>query len=113
MNVDLEGFNIPRGTAVYANVWNVMHGEDYWKNPELFDPTRFLDETGTKLRRREHYIPFMLGRRFCIGQTLAEKQLFLFFVSLLQKFQFQAPEGPDKVTISVILLTVSLFFVSA
>ena len=27
----------------------------------------------------------MVGRRFCIGQTLAEKQLFLFFANLLRK----------------------------
>ena len=36
-------------------------------------------------RKDQRCIPFMVGRRFCIGQTLAEKQLFLFFSNLLRK----------------------------
>ena len=46
-------------------------------------------------RRDQRCIPFMVGRRFCIGQSLAEKQLFLFFANLLRKvldhFGYQVP----------------------
>ncbi len=75
-----------------------MHGEDYWRDPDEFDPERFIDGETNTLRRDERCIPFMIGRRFCIGQTLAEKQLFLFFVTLLQRFKFRAPGGPASVS---------------
>jgi hypothetical protein len=38
-------------------------------------------------------IPFGLGKRDWIGQTLAEKQLFLFVTGLLQQFQFRPVPG--------------------
>ena len=38
-------------------------------------------------------IPFLIGKRFCLGQTLAEKEFFLFFVGLMQKFDFLPSNG--------------------
>ena len=35
-------------------------GENYWKNPEKFDPNRFFDTNG-KLNIPEAFIPFGLG----------------------------------------------------
>ena len=93
----MSGYSIPKETPVYANVWEVMHGEDYWTDPEVFRPDRFLTPEN-KFRKDERCIPFMLGKRFCIGQTLALNQLFLFFSGLLQKFDFEAPQGAHKVS---------------
>ena len=59
---------------------------------------RFLSEDGLKFRKDDHCIPFMVGRRFCIGQTLALNQLFLFFSNLLGRFTFEAPGGSDRVS---------------
>ena len=38
-------------------------GENYWKNPEKFDPNRFFDTSG-KLNIPEAFIPFGLGMLF-------------------------------------------------
>ena len=45
-----------------------MRESDYWKNPDKFDPERFLDEYGL-YKSDERNIPFMLGKRVCIGQV--------------------------------------------
>lgn len=35
------------------------------------------------------------GRRACIGEHLARAEIFMFFVSTLQKFQIQLPKGQN------------------
>ena len=54
---------------------------------------RFLDDQG-KYVPDERVIPFGIGKRYCLGQSLAEKEFFLFFVGLMQKFDFGSV--PDK-----------------
>ncbi len=66
----------------------VMHNPDYWQDPSCFRPSRFVDPSTGRFRRDERCIPFMMGKRFCIGQTLAQDQLFLFFAGLINKFEF-------------------------
>ena len=44
------------------NVFNVLEGEKYWKDPEKFDPDRFLDEVG-HLKVPEAFIPFSIGKK--------------------------------------------------
>jgi cytochrome P450 len=38
-------------------------------------------------------IPFGLGKRQCLGEPLARAELFMLFVTLLQKFTFSAVPG--------------------
>ena len=42
------------------NIYIVLAGEKYWKDPEKFDPDRFLDEFGC-LKVPEAFIPFSIG----------------------------------------------------
>lgn len=36
--------------------------EKSWPNPEVFDPTRFIDENG-KFYTPQNFIPFQVGKR--------------------------------------------------
>ena len=62
-NVDtrLNGYDIPKGTVIMANIWAVHHDPEIWDNPEEFRPERFLDNVGG-LQRREELIPFSIGK---------------------------------------------------
>ena len=55
---------------------------------------RFLDDQG-KYVPDERVIPFGIGKRYCLGQSLAEKEFFLFFVGLMQKFDFGSVPGTE------------------
>lgn len=57
--------------------------------PEIFEPSRFLDERGD-YKKCEYLTPFGIGKRSCLGEGLAKDELFIIFTSLLQNFSFEA-----------------------
>ncbi|CAN7986900.1 unnamed protein product, partial [Ixodes hexagonus] len=86
-DVFLNGYLIPKGTVIVANLWAVHFDTKYWKNPERFDPSRFLTQDGSALiSKPEYLIPFSIGKRMCPGVTLATVEIFLCVTTLLQKF---------------------------
>lgn len=81
----LKGYFIPAGTPVIANIYGVHMDATIWKNPLQFDPGHFLDERGV-YRPSAKLIPFSLGKRACLGESLARMELFVFFVSINQRY---------------------------
>ncbi|MEQ2246469.1 Cytochrome P450 2K6 [Ilyodon furcidens] len=49
-----------------------------------------------KFIKRDAFLPFSAGRRVCLGESLAKMELFLFFTSLIQRFQFTPPPGVSE-----------------
>ena len=89
----VNGFTIPADTLIQPVFAEILKG-DYWKDGMTFRPERFLDDKGD-VRRDEHFIPFSIGKRQCLGETLAKAEMFLFFTSLIHQFKF-LPEDETK-----------------
>lgn len=63
-----------------------MHFDpELFSDPDEFKPERFLDDDG-KFVKSKHVIPFSIGPRFCVGEQLATMEVFLFIISIVQKF---------------------------
>ena len=79
----LNGYDIDKETVVIVNLHSVHHDKDYWVNPEVFQPDRFLSKY-KKLDSEKcgRVIPFGLGRRRCVGEHLAKLELFCCFQML-------------------------------
>lgn len=43
------------------NLDAVLNDEEYWNDPEVFQPERHLNEDGTKFIRNERFYPFGAG----------------------------------------------------
>ncbi|XP_010783479.1 steroid 17-alpha-hydroxylase/17,20 lyase, partial [Notothenia coriiceps] len=87
-------FTVRKGTRVVINLWSLHHDEKEWKDPELFDPARFLNSEGTGVRvPSSSYLPFGVGVRVCLGEALAKMELFLFLSWILQRFSLSVPTG--------------------
>jgi len=92
----LGRFDIPKGTLVFANLYQVHHDLEVWGDPNEFRPERFLNPDGSCMQRHESLMPFGAGRRVCMGENLARDTLFLFTTMIFQKFRVTTPEGKER-----------------
>lgn len=88
--VELEGHIIPKNSHVIPLLHAVHMDPDVWEEPESFRPERFLTAEGT-VQKPKHFMPFGAGQRMCLGDTLAEMELQLFFSSLLHTYDIENP----------------------
>ena len=63
--------------------------------PEKFDPDRFLPEVAEK-RSAFSYLPFGLGPKQCIGIRMAQLEMKLALVKILQKMKFERGLGTTE-----------------
>lgn len=86
------GITIPKGMIVGIPVWAIHHSEEYYPNPDRFDPERFLPENRHKIVPST-YLPFGDGPRSCIGTRFALLETKLALLEILLKFKFVKSAG--------------------
>jgi len=57
-------------------------------DPDQFKPERFIDQKGCFVPH-PNVIPFGIGKRRCLGESLAKTELFIFFTGLIEKFDIR------------------------
>ncbi|XP_075223852.1 cytochrome P450 307a1-like [Lycorma delicatula] len=86
----IADYTIDKGTVVFLNNYELNTGENYWNEPDLFKPERFL--SNGRVIKPEHFIPFSTGKRTCIGQRLVKGFCFIMVGRLLQKYNVSAKD---------------------
>ncbi|KAL3884074.1 hypothetical protein ACJMK2_030296 [Sinanodonta woodiana] len=86
-DVYFQGFIIPKESSILINLHSIFHDSDIFKDPGVFRPERFFYSSGHVIKPKE-FIPFSCGRRVCIGEKVAQMELFIFLTSLIQTFKF-------------------------
>ncbi|KIJ19363.1 hypothetical protein PAXINDRAFT_166569 [Paxillus involutus ATCC 200175] len=91
-----QGYHIPKGATIMANVWAISHNEAKYPNPTAFLPERFLQSDGTL---NDDNVPwtFGFGRRICPGRRLANASLWCAMVSILAMFKIEKTVGSEEV----------------
>ena len=108
-DISIGRYNIKAGTVLMPQIGVINFDETNFPNPENFDPERFLDEKG-RYRANKKLIAFGMGKRSCLGESLARMELFLIFVSLLQNFSFHPFNGKIIITEFGIKLSFQILF---
>uniref|UniRef100_A0A3Q0S8L7 Cytochrome P450, family 1, subfamily C, polypeptide 2 n=1 Tax=Amphilophus citrinellus TaxID=61819 RepID=A0A3Q0S8L7_AMPCI len=94
-DVTISELNIPKDTVVFINQWSVNHDPLMWKDPHIFDPSRFIDENGSLNKDlTNNVLIFSAGKRRCIGDQIAKVEIFLFSAFLLHQCSFE--KCPDE-----------------
>ena len=91
--LDNGRYFVPKGTAIFCSLGDVMSNPEYFPEPDKFDPTRFLN--GGKFEPHPKVIPFGLGKRRCLGETLARMELYIFFTAILSRFSLTKARDSD------------------
>ncbi|KAG8559963.1 hypothetical protein GDO81_017504 [Engystomops pustulosus] len=94
----IGGYLIPKGTQLALCHYSTSYDEDYFSAAEDFRPSRWLRHG--HLDRVENFgsIPFGYGIRSCIGRRIAELEIHLALIQLLQKFQIKTSPKTQSVT---------------
>ncbi|KAF8510000.1 cytochrome P450 [Hysterangium stoloniferum] len=88
---DIYGdFYIPKGSVVIGDAWAMLHDPAVYKNPEAFDPERYLE--------RNEPLPtaqWGFGRRICPGRYLASNTLFIAAAYIIKTFDITPAKDAD------------------
>jgi cytochrome P450 len=91
-NVVLNGYTLPKNSAVLFAPWTLHRCPEYFPNPLCFDPERFHRDRKDKIPKFA-YLPFSAGPRICIGNAFAMMQMRINLATILQNYRLTvAPE---------------------
>jgi cytochrome P450 len=76
---------IAAGTVVSISPWVMHRHRSHWREPDRFDPGRFLP--GAVPPERYTYLPFGAGPRICVGAQFAITEGVLVLARLMQSFR--------------------------
>jgi cytochrome P450 len=98
--VEIDGYQIPKDMVVLYAPYTLHRREEYYPEPEKFDPERFTPEREKQLPRYA-YLPFGAGPRICIGMYFAMMEGHLLLATLAQRVNFSLVPGqtivPDPI----------------
>ncbi|KTD23906.1 putative unspecific monooxygenase [Legionella lansingensis] len=111
-----DSMTIPPNTMVIFDLQALSRGEQYWTNPEEFDPTRFLqpeqkhvaEEEGTSAKNNRHivgqfpFVPFSVGLRNCPAFAVTEALFKVAIAKFVSNYDLQfVKKGDDDSTLHV------------
>jgi cytochrome P450 len=88
----LGRYHIPQGATIFISPYTMHRNQAYWPEPERFDPGRFLDERQKQITP-DMYLPFGVGARACIGNSLTELIMRVTLAMVYARFRLELPVG--------------------
>lgn len=93
-DIEIDGMIIPKNAVIFPSLMSVHRDPSLWEEPDVFRPERFL--FNDKFVKKEGFSAFSMGPRICLGKQLAESELLLLFVSILQRFDLSKADETDE-----------------
>ena len=91
-DVEYEGFFIPRGSFINVVPYFTHYMEEYWPEPETFDPERFSEARREDKVHPYAWVPFGGGAHKCIGLHFAEMQVKAILHQVLLNYRWSVPQ---------------------
>ncbi|KAK4489013.1 hypothetical protein RD792_004805 [Penstemon davidsonii] len=101
-DVKVMGYEVEAGTMIITNAWAIGRDPASWDEPEKFNPERFLNSSIDFKGLDFELLPFGAGRRRCPGIGFAMASVELVLANVVQKFEWELPEGMKREDLDVI-----------
>jgi len=83
-------YPVPQGTSLVIHTVGMHHNPRYWKDPEQFNPDRFLGDWP-----RDAFLPFSAGARSCLGKKFFETEVTIIMALLILRYNITVTEEPQ------------------
>ena len=90
-DTQVNNYQFKSGQPFVINTEKFLMDPKEFPEPQRFNPERFLGPDN-QILKKQYFIPFGIGKRICMGETLAKNQIFIFFVRFLQRLKIEATE---------------------
>ncbi|XBI87136.1 hypothetical protein VPH35_025268 [Triticum aestivum] len=85
---EIMGYNMPKGTNIFVNVFAISRDPKYWDNPEEFKPESFENSNVKYYGTHFEFTPFGARRRQCPGILFAMSTVEIALANLLYHFDW-------------------------
>ncbi|KAL8196925.1 UNVERIFIED_CONTAM: hypothetical protein K2H54_002060 [Gekko kuhli] len=96
----LQNYFIPAKTLVQVGIYAMGRDPRFFTRPEQFNPDRWLNTDSKHFRG----LSFGFGPRQCIGRRIAELEMHLFMIHMLENFKIETKRGVDVGTTFELIL---------
>lgn len=94
-NLEINGYKIPKGTVIFANISSVNRKPKQWNDPCKFNPNNFLNENGQfDIGVIKSLATFSHGKRVCPGENIALNQVIVKLSALILGYDFELDTPP-------------------
>ena len=91
---------IPKGSMVSVAPWVLHRHVGRWRDPDAFNPSRFLD--AQQKAPRFAYLPFGAGPRVCVGAQFALAEAIIVLATLIQHFEVALADDTPVLPVGVV-----------
>jgi cytochrome P450 len=96
----VAGCQVAKGDIVVVSPWILHRHKRLWREPNAFDPARFLP--GALPIPRHAYLPFGVGPRVCIGAHFALAEATLVLARLIGAFRLELADDRPVLPVAVV-----------
>jgi cytochrome P450 len=89
---EIGGCHVPAGSMITLSPYITQRLEEFWPDPDRFDPARFGESAGLG-RPPYAWFPFGGGPRMCIGKSFAMMEAPLILSLMMRRFRLELAPG--------------------
>lgn len=90
-DIEVDGVAVRKGGRYDISAYVLHHLDDFWEEPERFDPDRWL--APRKSAARGTYVPFGFAPRSCVGASVSHALLLLVCELFTRSFRVEMANG--------------------
>eukprot|EP00884_Botryococcus_braunii_P012923 jgi/Botrbrau1/21631/Bobra.43_1s0033.1 len=103
---EMLGHQVPKGTAIYVNIFGIQRDSKIWQQAEAFIPERWIDGEPESAGRPAHgWMAFGEGAFSCVGTRFAQEEAKITLIRMFQRFTFKLVEGQEPLELAAPFLT--------